>query len=464
MKNQQIDQKFTPFAKRMRDEQLPEIVIETFKFYYKQLLEGKTGFIPEGEIRAVESLPDLEKLPASLSDKGKKALNKTVVLVLNGGLGTSMGLDKAKSLLPIKNGFSFLDILALQALNDKVRLLLMNSFSTNEYSRKKKKKYPALWRNDFGISFTQHKVPKINSETLEPALWPSTPDLEWCPPGHGDIYTALQTSGIIDKLLELGFEYAFVSNADNLGAVINTTLLGYFVDSGSSFLMEVADRTISDKKGGHLAKTSNGSFLLRESAQCPPENQSSFEDIGKHKYFNTNNLWIHLPALKRTLIKQNNILGLPLILNAKTVDPRNPDSTKVYQLETAMGSAISVFEDAGAIRVPRSRFAPVKTTNDLFVVRSDVYQLTKDFKIIRHPELSQSPHVHLDPSFYKFVDQLEKRFPEGIPSMLECRNFSVKGDFLLYDNIKLQGDVTLINEGEQQKVIENMTLSGEYLF
>ncbi len=464
MKNQQIDQKFTPFAKRMRNEQLPEIVIETFKFYYKQLLEGKTGFIPEAEIRAVESLPDLEKLPASLSDKGKKALNKTVVLVLNGGLGTSMGLDKAKSLLPIKNGFSFLDILALQALHDKVPLLLMNSFSTNEDSRNALKKYPALWRNDFGISFTQHKVPKINSETLEPALWPSTPDLEWCPPGHGDIYTALQTSGIIDKLLELGFEYAFVSNADNLGAVIDTTLLGYFVDSGSSFLMEVADRTISDKKGGHLAKTSNGSFLLRESAQCPPENQPSFEDIGKHKYFNTNNLWIHLPALKRTLIKQNNILGLPLILNAKTVDPRNPDSTKVYQLETAMGSAISVFGDAGAIRVPRSRFAPVKTTNDLFVVRSDVYQLTEDFKIIRHPELSQSPHVHLDSSFYKFVDQLEKRFPEGIPSMLECRNFSVKGDLLLYDNIKLKGDVTLINESEQQKVIKNMTLSGEYLF
>ena len=67
---------------------------------------------------------------------------------------------------------------------------------------------------------------------------------------------------------------------------------------------------------------------------------------------------------------------LPLIVNRKTVDPRDKSSTKVIQLETAMGAAVGSIPGARAVQVPRSRFAPVKTTNDLLVVRSDAYELT----------------------------------------------------------------------------------------
>ena len=49
-----------------------------------------------------------------------------------------------------------------------------------------------------------------------------------------------------------------------------------------------------------------------------------------------------------------------MIVNRKTVDPTDPGSPEVVQLETAMGAAIGVFEGAAAIHVPRARFAPVE--------------------------------------------------------------------------------------------------------
>ena len=179
-------------------------------------------------------------------------------------------------------------------------------------------------------------------------------------------------------MLGAGYRYAFVSNADNLGAVIEPAILGYLVENRLPFMMEAADRTIADRKGGHVGRLLNGQLILRESAQCPAEEMADFQDIRRHRYFNTNNLWLDLVALKDLLAARGHILGLPMIVNRKTVDPRDSASTPVYQLETAMGSAIGVFPGARAIRVPRSRFAPVKTTDDLLAVRSDAYVLTED--------------------------------------------------------------------------------------
>ncbi len=171
-----------------------------------------------------------------------------------------------------------------------------------------------------------------------------------------------------------GYRYAFTSNVDNLGATIEPAILGYFVAQGLPFMMEVADRTEADQKGGHLARrAATGRLLLRETAQCPPSDTEAFQDITRHRYFNTNNLWINLDALADLLARSEDGVALPLIRNSKTVDPRDPDSPPVYQLETAMGAAIELFDGAGAIRVPRSRFAPVKTTDDLLGVRSDAY-------------------------------------------------------------------------------------------
>lgn len=446
---------FTPFAQKMRAEGLPEIVIRTFRFYYDQLAAGHTGMIPEAEIRPVSSLPDLEQLPVSLAVTGRAALPKTILLKLNGGLGTSMGLDTAKSLLIVKDGWTFLDIIAHQALGAGVPLVLMNSFATRADSLAALARYPALV-GAIPLDFMQHKVPKVLQADLAPATWPEDPDLEWCPPGHGDIYTALLTSGMLETLLDHGYEYAFVSNADNLGATLDPLILGYCVENRLPFLMEVADRTPADRKGGHLAqRTSDGRLILRESAQCPAEDMDAFQDVARYRYFNTNNLWLNLPALKVLLDERDGILGLPLIRNSKTLDPRNPSSPKVYQLETAMGAAIGLFEGAGALRVPRTRFAPVKTCDDLLAVRSDAYVLTGDWRIVPNParRLPGPPVIGLDLRYYKLVDDLEARFPFGPPSLVRCERLVVQGDVRFGREVVCRGAVEVINEADRQAAL-----------
>ena len=453
---------FSPFAERMQAARQPRVFIETFAEYYAQLADGYTGLIPETDIEPVQKLPDVEDFPAKQALLGKQMLGKTAVIKLNGGLGTSMGLDQAKSLLPVKDDLTFLDVIARQSIKSSTPLILMNSFSTESDSLRALQYYNDLNRRTLPLSFLQHKEPKITQSDLTPAVWPNDPDLEWCPPGHGDIYTALVTRGTLSALLSQGIEYAFVSNADNLGAVIDLSILGYMVKNNIPFLMEVSDRTEMDKKGGHLAQRRDGQLLLRESAQCPPEDKATFQDISRHRYFNTNNLWVHLPSLRQLMLTRSNKLGLPLICNSKTVDPRDPDSTPVYQLETAMGSAIAVFSGSQAVRVPRSRFAPVKKTDDLLLVRSDSYVLTSDFNVVPSPErVYPDILVDLDAVHYKFISDLDERFPFGPPSLVNARSFVLQGDFRFGKDVVCKGAVHLINESGHRKFIpDNSVLDG----
>merc|ERR1719229_1356448 len=203
-------------------------------------------------------------------------------------------------------------------------------------------------------------------------------------------------------------------------------LLTYFVQSKAPFMMEVATRTDADKKGGHLAKDNKtGGLLLRESAQCPEEDEKAFQDVGKYKFFNTNNLWVDLVALKAIFDKHGGAIPLPVMKNPKTVDPREKSSTPVLQLETAMGAAISCFEGATAVVIPRERFAPVKTTSDLLALRSDAYELTKDFRIVlARSRAGVPPSIKLD-GRYKFVDAMETLMPQGAPSLLACKKLTV---------------------------------------
>ena len=293
----------------------------------------------------------------------------------------------------------------------------------------------------------QNKVPKVMADTLEPATWSANPEQEWCPPGHGDIYACLAGSGWLERLLEGGIRYAFVSNSDNLGATLDPSILTWFADSGMPFAMEVTRRTESDKKGGHLAvRLSDGRFLLRESAQCPKEDEGHFQSIDVHRYFNTNNLWIDLQALQAALETNEGLIPLPPIMNKKTLDPRDPSSPAVIQLETAMGAAIECFAGAGAIEVSRLRFAPVKTTSDLLAVRSDAYELTEDFCLRLHPSRrGQPPHLQLDPKLCKLVDGLEQNFPHT-PSLLNCRSLVVKGPVVCGPGVIFQGDAVIENE------------------
>jgi len=216
-------------------------------------------------------------------------------------------------------------------------------------------------------------------------------------------------------------------------------------------MVEVADRTDADKKGGHLAKLPDGQLILREIAQCPVEDQVAFQDIKRYRFFNTNNLWIDLDALLDLLRQQNFILDLPMIVNQKTIDPRQPESTAVYQIETAAGSAISIFQNSTALRVPRTRFAPVKNTNDLLAVRSDRFSVSKDFKIT--PTTSQHEkaiEIDLDDQYYKLIDDFEARFPYGTPSLQNCLKLQVKGDVKFGKHIKLHGKVEIVNQGKGQ--------------
>jgi UDP-N-acetylglucosamine pyrophosphorylase len=231
-------------------------------------------------------------------------------------------------------------------------------------------------------------------------------------------------------------------------------ILGYFVKNNFPFMSETAHRTEADKKGGHLAKLKNGGLVLRETAQCLEEDIGHFQSVTKHKYFNTNNIWVNLEALKDKMQKHNNILGLPMIVNKKTVNPKDSNSQEVYQLETAMGSAISVFNNSAALNVPRSRFAPVKTTEDLLAVRSDNFILTDDFRVIENPKRSLPPLViSLDKKYYKLVDDLDARIPHA-PSLIDCEELKIEGNYKIGKNVKFEGVVRFENKTEDQKSIE----------
>jgi UDP-N-acetylglucosamine pyrophosphorylase len=451
-----MDTAWPAYEEKMKSEGLNEAAINAFKYNLGVLLSGANTMIPESSISAVDELPVYETITGEPS---AELLSKTVMLKLNGGLGTGMGLDKAKSLLPVTEGLSFLDLIARQVTSMRetfksdVAFMLMNSFSTSADTLEALSKYPTLGTGS-DLEFVQNKAPKVTASDFTPASWPQEPGHEWCPPGHGDLYPAMLGSGTLDKLLGKGFKYMFVSNSDNLGATMDMKLLSYFATTKAPFMMEVATRTDADKKGGHLAKdAASGGLLLRESAQCPDEDEKEFQNVGKYKFFNTNNLWVDLEALKASFEKHSGCIPLPVMKNGKTVDPRDKESTKVLQLETAMGSAISCFEGAIAVVIPRSRFAPVKTTNDLLALRSDAYVLTSDSRIELAPARSGvPPNIKLDGA-YKFVDAMDTLTPNGTPSLIACDKLVVEGKVEFAAGVVIKGSVTVKNASDEKKVV-----------
>src|SRR5919206_494110 len=308
-------------VEKMRREGIAEPAIRTFEHYYEQLRGGETGMLPESEIEPVEDVQDLDDLP-----EGDPPLDQVIVLKLNGGLGTSMGMTRAKSLIEAKDGMTFLDIIARQVIELRERtgarlpLVLMNSFYTRDDSLEALRAHREL-ESDVPPDFVQNKEPKIRVDDLMPVEWPPDPSLEWCPPGHRDV--------------------------------------------------------------------------------------------------NTNNLWVDLEALQRVMAERDGVLGLPLIVNRKTVDPGDPSTPEVYQLETAMGAAIGVFDGAQPVRVSRRRFSPVKTTEDLLALRSDAYVLAEDARVELAPQRDgRPPVVDLDSEYYKLLRAFEARFPAGAPSLV----------------------------------------------
>ena len=451
----------TQAREKMAAAGVDQVAIDVFSHYYRQIEHGETGMIAEDTIEPIEmeSLDDVHVSDEVAAD----AIGATVVIKLNGGLGTSMGMARAKSLLCVRKGLSFLDVIARQVLHLRreygatLPLIFMNSFRTSADTTAALARYDDLVVDGLPIEFLQNKEPKLRVDDLTPVGWPRDPGLEWCPPGHGDIYTAMMGSGLFDQLIDAGYRYAFVSNSDNLGAVPDARVAGWFAESGAPFAIEAVRRTPSDRKGGHFARRrADGRIVLRESAQTAKADLDALADLDRHRYCSTNNLWFDLVRMRDEIIRRDGVLGLPLIRNQKNVDPSDSSSPEVIQIETAMGAAIEVFDDARTIEVGRDRFVPVKTTNDLLVLRSDAYDLGKDFVLDQVPE--SLPFVDLDTSHYKRVEEFDKRFPAGVPSLKEAGSLVVSGDWTFGKGVRVKGDAHL--EGDHGRV-EPGTVLGE---
>merc|ERR1712232_1425708 len=191
-----------------------------------------------------------------------------------------------------------------------------------------------------------------------------------------------------------------------------------------------------------------------------PDEEAQFQDTSRYSYFNTNNLWVDLVKLKEIMDKAGGAIPLPVMLNDKTVDPRDKKSTKVIQLETAMGAAISCFDGATALLIPRTRFAPVKKTDDLVALRSDAYIVTEDFRIELNAERAGVPPLVKLDDRYKFVDAMETLIPNGPPSLKNCKSLKVEGKNIEFagKGVVVKGDVKFVNKGEDKKVVAD----GEY--
>jgi UTP--glucose-1-phosphate uridylyltransferase len=444
-------------VEKMRGAGVADVAVETFAELYRRLAAGDTGLIGEAEIEPVESVPDADALPDA---GGQELLDQAVVLKLNGGLGTSMGMTRAKSLLEAREGYTFLDLIARQVLalreasGARVPLVLMNSFATRADSLAALERYPGL-SADLPADFLQSMEPKLLASDLTPVSWPANPELEWCPPGHGDLFVSLQTSGVLQAMLDRGYRWAFVSSSDNLAAVLDPRILAWMASEDAPFVMEVADRTPADRKGGHIARRrSDGGLLLREIAQTPEADLGAFQDTARHRYFNTNTIWFDLRAIAGAL-------ALPLIRNVKTVDPTDGSSPEVVQIETAMGAALGVVEGARALRVPRSRFTPVKTTNDLLGLRSDAYEVRADGRVaLVAGRAGSPPDVVLDPDHFKLVADFEPRFAAGAPSLRACDRLVVRGDVTFGAGVVVRGDVEVEAHGGSVHLEDGTVLEG----
>ncbi|KAK4802264.1 hypothetical protein SAY86_000467 [Trapa natans] len=405
-----------------------------------------------------------DKLAPTSNDPSqtKTLLDKLVVLKLNGGLGTTMGCTGPKSVIEVRNGLTFLDLIVMQIenLNSKygcnVPLLLMNSFNTHDDTLKIVEKYS---KSNIDIhTFNQSQYPRLVVDDFMALPCKGKTDKDgWYPPGHGDVFSSLMNSGKLEALISQGKEYVFVANSDNLGAIVDLKILNHLVSSKNEYCMEVTPKTLADVKGGTLISY-EGKVQLLEIAQVPDQHVNEFKSIEKFKIFNTNNLWVNLKAIKRLV--EADALKMEIIPNPKEVD-----GIKVLQLETAAGAAIKFFDHAIGINVPRSRFLPVKATSDLLLVQSDLYTLA-DGSVIRNAARTNpaNPSIELGLEFKKVGNFLD-RF-KSIPSIIGLDSLKVSGDVWFGANVTLKGEVSITAKSGVKleipagAVLENKVING----
>ena len=449
---------FEAYDAMLRAAGMPARLIGDFSERYARYRAGDDGKLAWSDITppAAADLVELSALPQLSEERKRELLGQIVCIKLNGGLGTTMKLSSTKSLIPVREGRSFLRIIADHVLGLRaahgveIPLLLMNSYRTRVDSLAALAGFP---QQGMDLDFLQHKVPRIDVATQLPTqLEPE--DERWSPPGHGDVYLALYVQGLLDRLLARGIRWAFVSNVDNLGATIEPRIPGFLDDADLDFVMEVTPKTAADRKGGPLVRW-QGKLMLLERTQVPDAHFADFEDIDRFSTFNTNSLWWRIEAMRDLLRTRN--LEMPMIVNPKQLQGRD-----VAQLEIAMGAAIGNFKQARGVVVSRQRFAPVKATCDLLGVRSDAYVLDDLGGLRPHPARDAAlgpPVIELDDRYYKGVDELDLRIPEP-PSLRRCRRLRVHGDVRFGRGVVCEGDVELrAPEGEVRQLVDGTKLA-----
>lgn len=428
-----LDEMKEDLAEMKKTHSSPDDLDEFYRLF-KRYLKTKGEKIIWGDIKSPrDKIIQYSDIPEP-SKNFKDLLSKLAVLKLNGGLGTTMGCTGPKSAITVKDGKNFIDLSVKQMnyLNSKykvnVPLVLMDSFNTKDMTNK------IVFRYDGVKRFLQSMFPRISSETLLP-LDSSYGNKRMYPPGHGDLFYSLKKSGMLDELLGEGIEYLFVSNVDNLAATVDLKLLEYFATNNYEFLMEVTDKTRADVKGGTLIEY-NGALRLLEIAQVPANKKSEFTSVRNLKIFNTNSAWINLKAVKERL-EEIGSFDLDIIENKKVLG----DET-VIQLETAMGSAIKYFSNSCGVIVPRSRFLPVKTCSDLFLVESNLF-IEKNGTVQLHPSRVGCPSVKLLGKNFSKIENYEKCFKD-IPDILELDVLTVSGNVLFGRGVVLRGTVVIL--------------------
>ncbi|KAJ8711974.1 hypothetical protein PYW08_008928 [Mythimna loreyi] len=415
---------------------------------------------------------DYSSLDTPTTDNVHHMLDKLVVVKLNGGLGTSMGCKGPKSVIQVRNDLTFLDLTVQQIehLNKiykcNVPLVLMNSFNTDEDTQKVIRKYQGLKLKIH--TFNQSCHPRINRESLLPV--PRHADVQadiesWYPPGHGDFYESFHNSGLLQKFIDEGRTYCFISNIDNLGATVDLNILNLLLNPDnpqkivSEFVMEVTDKTRADVKGGTLIQYEDKLRLL-EIAQVPKEHVDDFKSVSQFKFFNTNNLWAKLDAIQRVV--EQGSLNMEIIVNNKHL----ADGMNVIQLETAVGAAMKCFDGGIGVNVPRSRFLPVKKTSDLLLVMSNLYSLSHgSLEMSPQRMFPSTPLVKLGDNHFAKVKEFLNRFAT-IPDLIELDHLTVSGDVTFGRGVSLKGTVIIIaNHGDRIDIpsgalLENKIVSG----
>jgi len=284
---------------------------------------------------------------------------------------------------------------------------------------------------------------------------------QWNPPGSGDVFQSLDSSGLLEKFLSEGKEIAFISNVENIGGTVgreDLKLLRFILDNKKDFLLEVTERLITDQLGGILVQHKTDEVRLLELSQVA-DHLDKFK-ANQFRYWNTNSAWIRLSALKSALNEKQ--FKLTAIANTRIVD-----GNSVVQLEMPAATAIRNFpQTSSAVIVPRTRYREVKTTADLLIHQSNLFSMGQDGRFVLNPAraFTTIPLVKLGDNFSNLSDYY-KRF-KTIPDLIELDHLTVSGDVYFGDAIVLKGNVIIVaNHGEvinipDGAVLENKIIAG----